>query len=253
VAVIEQMQRVLRTRRNVAGAGPVPTIIANRAGHEHHTDGSTPLAHGTSVATRPTGRACVARKSSDPSPLEKSLQQMAQGDHVALGACYDLIGGVVFSLAVRMLRDRQAAEDVVQDIFTQVWQKAATFDATRGSAEAWILMIARSRVLDRLRSRAAGVQVRPMGDNLPEEPDAEDWPDDLAISREQAATVRTALFTLPAEQRKLIEMAFFDGRTHVEIADQLGVPLGTVKTRIRLGLMRIREVLAGVLGEETQN
>lgn len=189
-------------------------------------------------------------RSSEPNPLLEVLKAMARGEHAALARCYDQMGPVVFSLAVRMLRDRPAAEDVTQDIFVQVWRQAANYDTSRGSPEAWIMMIARTRVLDRLRSRAAGIVLKPVGDNLPDAPDAEDWPDDTAISREDAVNVRHALAELPQDQKHAIELAFFDGLTHVEISDKLKVPLGTIKTRIRLGLMKIRDQLRELMGEE---
>ena len=179
--------------------------------------------------------------------LTDHLARMAAGDHPALGRCYDLMGPVVFSLAVRMLRDRQAAEDVTQDIFVQIWRQASHYDPSRGSPEAWMMMIARTRVLDRLRSRSAGVVLKPVGDNLPDAPDAEDWPVDLAISHEHAVNVRTAIAELPLDQKQAIQLAFFDGLTHVEISEKLNVPLGTIKTRIRLGLMKIKEALKDTL------
>lgn len=177
------------------------------------------------------------------------LRAMARGEHGALAGCYDQIGPVVFSLAVRMMRDRAAAEDVTQDIFVQVWKQAERYDASRGTAEGWIMMIARTRILDRLRSRAAGVVLKPMGDQVPEAPDAEDWPDDLAITREDASAVRRAVGELPGEQREAVELAFFDGLTQAEIAEKLKVPLGTIKTRIRLGLLKIREKLKLTMDE----
>lgn len=112
------------------------------------------------------------------------------------------------------------------------------------------MMIARTRILDRLRSRKAGVVLKPVGENLPDAPAADDWPDDLAISREDAANVRQALTGLPMEQKEAIELAFFDGLTHMEISEKISVPLGTIKTRIRLGLMKIREQLRLVMGDE---
>lgn len=192
----------------------------------------------------------VNRQNPESQQLLAALQQMARGEHPALGSCYDIMGPVVFSLAVRMLRDRPAAEDVTQDIFVQVWRQAANYDTTRGSPEAWIMMIARTRILDRLRSRSAGIILKPVGDNLPDAPDAEDWPEDMAISREDAANVRRALAELPHDQRHAIELAFFDGLTHVEISEKLSVPLGTIKTRIRLGLLKIRDQLRELMGEE---
>jgi len=184
------------------------------------------------------------------SHLYEVMQQMKSGDHAALARCYDVIGPVVFSLAVRMLRDRPAAEDVTQDIFVQVWRQAANYDITRGTPEAWVMMIARTRILDRLRSRAAGIVLKPVGENLPDAPDAEDWPEDIAITHESAANVRKALSELPPDQKHAIELAFFDGLTHVQISEKLGVPLGTIKTRIRLGLFKIRDHLVDMLGEE---
>ncbi len=189
-------------------------------------------------------------RSTEPSPLLEHLRSMARGDHAALARTYDQMGPVVFSLAVRMLRDRPAAEDVTQDIFVQVWRQAANYDTGRGSPEAWIMMIARTRILDRLRSRSAGIILKPVGDNLPDAPDGEDWPDDLAISREDAVNVRHALAELPHDQKYAIELAFFDGMTHVEISEKLNVPLGTIKTRIRLGLIKIRDRLRELMGEE---
>jgi RNA polymerase sigma-70 factor (ECF subfamily) len=191
----------------------------------------------------------LSRQNPESLQLLQYLQRMARGEHTALAGCYDLMGTVVFSLAVRMLRDRPAAEDVTQDIFVQVWRQAANYDTGRGSPEAWIMMIARTRILDRLRSRSAGVVLKPVGDNLPDAPDAEDWPDDLAITREDAVNVRAALSELPQDQKHAIELAFFDGLTHVEISEKLGVPLGTIKTRIRLGLLKIRDRLREVMGE----
>lgn len=192
------------------------------------------------------------RQSAESAQLRESMKRMAAGDHPALAACYDLMGSAVFALAVRMMRDRPAAEDVTQDIFVQVWRQAANYDAHRGSPQAWIMMIARTRILDRLRSRSAGIVLKPAGDNLPDAPDAEDWPDDLAISREAAAGVRHALLELPPDQRQAVEMAFFDGLTHIEISEQLSVPLGTIKTRIRLGLMKIRSRLREAFAEESE-
>jgi RNA polymerase sigma-70 factor (ECF subfamily) len=191
----------------------------------------------------------LKRPNPESAALLEALTRMAAGDHPALATCYDLIGSVVFSLAIRMLRDRAAAEDVSQDIFVQVWRQAGNYDTARGSPEAWIMMIARTRILDRIRSRGSGVVLKSVGENLPDAPAADDWPDDLAISREHAANVRQALAELPAEQKQAVELAFFEGLTHMEISEKTGVPLGTIKTRIRLGLMKIRDQLRPIMGE----
>ncbi len=206
--------------------------------------------HGRRLIFRRRSAPTLKRANPESAALLRALQQMASGDHPALAACYDLMGSVVFSLAVRMLRDRAAAEDVSQDIFVQIWRQAGNYDPQRGSPEAWIMMIARTRILDRIRSRGAGVVLKAVGDNLPDAPAAEDWPDDLAITREDAANVRQALAELPEEQRQAVELAFFDGLTHMEISEKTSVPLGTIKTRIRLGLMKIRDRLRLVMDEE---
>jgi RNA polymerase sigma-70 factor (ECF subfamily) len=204
--------------------------------------------HEASVVRRRRASA-LSRQTPESLQLLQHLQRMARGEHAALASAYDLMGPVVFSLAVRMLRDRPAAEDVTQDIFVQVWRQAANYDTGRGSPEAWIMMIARTRILDRLRSRSAGIVLKPVGDNLPDAPAAEDWPEDLAISREDAVNVRRALAELPGDQKHAIELAFFEGLTHVEISEKLSVPLGTIKTRIRLGLIKIRDRLRELMGE----
>jgi RNA polymerase sigma-70 factor (ECF subfamily) len=188
-------------------------------------------------------------RSPESQKLLEHLKAMAAGNHAALALCYDAMGPVIFSLAVRMLRDRAAAEDVTQDIFVQVWRQAGNYDTSRGSPEAWMMMIGRTRILDRLRSRAAGVVLKPMGENLPDSPDENDWPEDLAIGHEDARNVRQALADLPADQREAVSLAFFDGLSHVEISKKLDVPLGTIKTRIRLGLLKIREKLRGIMGD----
>jgi RNA polymerase sigma-70 factor, ECF subfamily len=192
----------------------------------------------------------LKRVNPESAALRQALQRMAEGDHPALAACYDLMGPIVFSLAVRMLRDRAAAEDVSQDIFVQVWRQAANYDSDRGSPEAWIMMIARTRILDRIRSRGAGVVLKAVGDHLPDAPAADDWPDDLAVTREDAANVRQALAELPEEQRQAVELAFFDGLTHMEISEKTSVPLGTIKTRIRLGLIKIRDQLRLIMDDD---
>jgi RNA polymerase sigma-70 factor (ECF subfamily) len=229
---------------------PTPSLPAPRriaitpVGDDH---GSAGIAR-DSLVRRKTST--MSRSTPESAQLLDNLRRMAKGEHAALARAYDLMGSVVFSLAVRMLRDRPAAEDVTQDIFVQVWRQAANYDTSRGSPEAWIMMIARTRILDRLRSRSAGIVLKPVGDNLPDAPDAEDWPDDLAISREDAVNVRRTLAELPQDQRHAIELAFFDGLTHVEISEKLNVPLGTIKTRIRLGLIKIRDRLRELMGEE---
>jgi RNA polymerase sigma-70 factor (ECF subfamily) len=175
---------------------------------------------------------------------EAALARMAQGDHDGLVELYDRHARAIYSLALRILQDRAEAEDVVQDVFAQVWTQAARYDTSRGAVAAWMLMMARSRAIDRLRAKRA----RP--DNTADTratlnmPDA-GVPQDLQLlSAEEVARLRRALAELPLLQRVALELAYYEGLTHAEIAERLEEPLGTVKTRIRQAVIRLRESLA---------
>jgi len=158
---------------------------------------------------------------------------MAGGDPHALAEVYDLFAGLVNGLAIRILRNRSEAEDVVQEVFVQAWRQAGRFDPRRGSVEAWLCTIARTRALDRLRRRAA----------RREEP-GEAAPGATPPPRtEEALAVRKALDTLSGDQRRALELAYYEGLTQTEIAERLGEPLGTIKTRIRTAMIRLRDVL----------
>jgi RNA polymerase sigma-70 factor (ECF subfamily) len=161
------------------------------------------------------------------------LQRLARGDRAALGDLYDLYAGLVHGLALRVLRDASEAEDVVQEVFMQVWRQAGRYDPVRGRPEAWVCTMARTRALDRLRQRAS----------RREDPSEAAPPRSEVPVPETALAVRAALGALSDEQRKAVELAYFDGLTQTEIARRLGEPLGTIKTRIRTGMMRLREAL----------
>ena len=175
-----------------------------------------------------------------------AIERMARGDQSALGDLYDRHGRLIYSLALRVLRDQGDAEDVVQEVFLQAWREASRFDLTRGNVVAWLVMVTRSRAIDRLRRRQARPQLAATS-----EPDtrvdAGPRADVQMEWQSRAAEVRRALETLPLLQRAAVELAFFDGLTHAEIAEQLEVPLGTVKTRVRQGLLKMRDCLAGAL------
>jgi RNA polymerase sigma-70 factor (ECF subfamily) len=177
------------------------------------------------------------------------LGEIARGDRDAFGRFYDLHAALVHTFALRVLRERGEAEEVVQDVFVQVWRQADTYSADRGTPEAWLLTMTRSRGIDKLRSRRRRDEmVRPAEnpDRMPEPAAAES----VAGPAEARATLGGALADLPANQRSVLELAYFDGLTQSEIAARLGEPLGTVKTRMRSGLERLRSALAAGSGAE---
>jgi RNA polymerase sigma-70 factor (ECF subfamily) len=184
-----------------------------------------------------------------PDASVRLLGEIARGDREAFARFYDLHAGLVHTFAFRILRERGEAEEVVQDVFLQVWRQATTYSAERGTPEAWLITLARSRGIDKLRSRRRRDEmVRPADDpdRLPE-PVAQESASGPAEAR---VTLGGALGDLPPAQRSVLELAYFDGLTQTEIAARLGEPLGTVKTRMRSGLERLRGILAGRSGTE---
>ncbi len=172
------------------------------------------------------------------------LTRIAGGDQSALSELYDASSAKVFGLAMKILGDRAAAEETTLDVYTQVWRRIATYDATRGTPGSWLMTLAKHRAIDRFRSSSLerGRQV-PL-DEAAELPGREDTPEQYSAGLERQRLVQDALATLSVEQRQAIALAYYWGLSQSEIADQLKLPLGTVKTRMRLGMIRLREVLA---------
>src|SRR5258708_7785862 len=172
------------------------------------------------------------------------LGRIAQRDWEALSEFYDATSTPLFSVALRIVHDPGEAEEILQDVFVQIWEKAPSFDGRLGSAFSWALSITRHRAIDRLRSKQRQVRLI---EQLVEAGDAETpvaaLPDAATLDAEQAAQLRSALTTLPKDQRQAIELAFFAGLSHPEIAEALEEPLGTIKARIRRGLLKMRDCL----------
>ncbi|MGH7398603.1 MAG: sigma-70 family RNA polymerase sigma factor [Candidatus Rokuibacteriota bacterium] len=173
------------------------------------------------------------------------IARIAAGDRDAFSRFYDLLAPIAFGLIRRVLRDPEAAAEVLQEVFWQVWREASRYDPKRGSPEAWLVMRAKTRAIDRLRSmrRRDRTFVAPVDESVA---GGDDGPaENPAVVAEDRGLVQTALAQLPDPQRRVIELAFFEGLTQSEIATRLGEPLGTVKTRARLGLERLRVALRG--------
>ncbi len=178
---------------------------------------------------------------------ETALERIARGDHDALAELYDRHARPIYSLALRILQDPSDAEDIVQEVFSQAWRQAARYDASRGVVAAWLLTLGRSRAIDRLRARRTRPEHAADERAVVNAADRGLPPDLQVLSAEQIARVRSALGELPVLQRVAIELAYYEGLTHAEIAVRLEQPLGTVKTRIRLALIKLRDALAGAV------
>ena len=170
---------------------------------------------------------------------------MTRRDAAALGDLYDRYSRSVYSLACRILSDRTEAEDVVQDVFSQAWRQAAAYDERRAPVAGWLLMMARTRSIDRLRARSGRIQMVQALPTLPDPPDQHEGPEAMAIGEEEAARVRAALETLTESQRSAIELAYYEGLSQSDIAARLREPLGTIKTRIRTGLLKLLAAMGG--------
>ncbi|MEO6708969.1 MAG: sigma-70 family RNA polymerase sigma factor [Planctomycetota bacterium] len=196
------------------------------------------MSEGSGLAARTEGRS-VARAAE----LQALLLAVSKADQAALAQLYDLTSRPVFALALRILKDRHLAEEVVLDVFLQIWNRAASFDPSRGRPFGWILTIARSRALDALRSRTVrsrreedltlGAAASDLGATPPER----------AAATDRSRRVADAIAALPADQASAVELAYFQDLSHAEIAERLALPLGTIKTRIRLGMLKLREKL----------
>lgn len=174
------------------------------------------------------------------------LHAIARGDEKAFASLYDHYNSILLGLLLRILNSRVEAEDVLQEVFLQVWQRASTFDETRGRPFTWLVTLARSRAIDRLRSSNARERMASAA--------AQDAPGEMgdaaadAVRSEQSEVVHRALDSIPEEQRRTLLLAYFEGLTQSEIAERLKQPLGTVKTRMRAGMSKLREQLGNRAG-----
>jgi RNA polymerase sigma-70 factor (ECF subfamily) len=171
------------------------------------------------------------------------VQRTAGGDRDALAALYDGTSSQVYGLVLRIVRDEGAAEEVTGDVYLQVWRQAVRFDAQRGTALRWLLTVARSRAIDRLRARRAQSRESESLEVVVHVASSEPGPEDHSWDTQRRRLVEQAMSVLSPDQRQAIELAYWGGLSHSEVADRLGEPLGTVKTRIRVGMGKLRDTL----------
>jgi RNA polymerase sigma-70 factor (ECF subfamily) len=174
---------------------------------------------------------------------EALIRRVAQEDQAALSALYDATSRLVYGLALRILGNTATAEEVTIEVYTQVWRQATVYNPERGAPSTWLLTLTRSRAIDRLRADGQKRWQEEPSEGVATVPTTTPNPEEESVVAEQRRLVQVALANLGPGQREAIELAYFSGLSHNEIAARLGQPLGTVKTRIRLGIMKLRELL----------
>jgi RNA polymerase sigma-70 factor (ECF subfamily) len=181
-----------------------------------------------------------------PRLADEQLMHVGQrGDPRAFEVLYDRHGGAAFSLAYRMVGKRAVAEDIVQEAFLSIWRSKVRYEREKGSVRTWVLGIVHHRTIDALRRNLVHERRRASAEGLEERQEAKELTDVEAARREEAREVRAALQSLPGEQSRVIELAYYGGFTHTQIAEMLDMPVGTVKGRMRLGLEKMRRELTG--------
>jgi RNA polymerase sigma-70 factor (ECF subfamily) len=204
----------------------------------------------TSTAPRPATLGDVLHAKAKPAVLEQDwaalVQSIAAGDQLALHALYERAHRPVFTLIMRITSNRETAEELTLDVFHDIWRRASLYDAANGTVLGWIMNQARSRAIDRLRFESR--KKRSNGGDMQPQAEVAADPSDVLELREQGEALRAALATLTPNERQAIETTFFAGLTHAEAAARLNQPLGTIKTRIRSGLHKLRQALAAEAG-----
>jgi RNA polymerase sigma-70 factor (ECF subfamily) len=215
---------------------------------------ATSVAHGImneesfSPGTSAAGAAMRSRSAVGPVPrfteLTGLVERMAQGHQDALAQLYDATSSTINGLLRRMLERPEDAEEVLLDVYMKAWKYAGAYSEKRGSVQAWLVTMARNTAIDRIRQKSAQPKMMAFEpDETPEPVSRDSSPEEQSLDRERRRRVQQVLNELPDEQREALVLAFFGGLTHIELAEQLGEPLGTIKSRIRMGLMRLRGLL----------
>ena len=188
--------------------------------------------------------AAPQRQPSAPAAHADLVQQMAQGSQQALSQLYDQTSPMVNGLLLRIMERREDAEEVMLDVYMKAWKYAARYNGQRGSVPAWLLIMARNSAIDRIRQKRAQPKTLSYERAVTPEPESGDAsPEELTADEQRRRKVQQVLRELPPEQREVVELAFFAGLTHAELAERLREPLGTIKSRIRMGLIRLRGLI----------
>lgn len=175
------------------------------------------------------------------------LRLIAAGDRLAFATFYDLHSMVMFSVACKILHDPGEAEDVLQEVFLQIWEKAGNYDPLLGKAASWAVTLVRNKAIDRIRAWQRRMRLAEAAGTEQSSKESDDTVNEAVHGGEKAKLIQSAIGGLPADQRQAIELAFFSGLTQNEISEKLREPLGTVKARIRRGLLKLRDQLEGIL------
>ncbi len=195
------------------------------------------------IGPLPGSHRWTGKNIADQSVWLRFMERSAGGDQAAFASLYDASRQLVYATALRILGEPADAEEVTLDVYVQAWRSAKDYSERRGSVAAWLVLLARSRALDRVRSRTSRTRREEPFQEFAQFRSTELGPDRETEISQRRRRVVSALDTLPPEQRQVIELAFFSGLTHTELAAQLNQPLGTVKTRVRQGMIKMRELL----------
>lgn len=199
------------------------------------------------ILTTPPSISMTSAKEADRQLDARLLARIATGDETAFGALYDRFSPGLYSFILKMVHDEKEAEDVLQEGFLHIWRRASTYDPERSSPFTWAVMILRNKAIDRLRVRMRQERtVEKVVTELGSIPETGEAAGGEAERRDESTRIRSALTQIPADQKQALELAFFGGLTHEQIAQQLDTPLGTIKARIRRGLLKLRDFLKEV-------
>ena len=179
----------------------------------------------------------------------KLIEKIAERDDSALSELYDLYSKLIFSFTLRILKDKSEAEDIVQTVFLQIWEKASSFNNNKGSVYSWIMTLSRNKAIDKIRSKSYSNSVSNRADIDKLELKTDEYPSNLdaAILNERADILKKALNEIPEEQKSLLYLAYFEGFSQSEISEKYNIPLGTVKTRIRQAMIKLEKILKPIL------